>query len=264
MDTKQTQPILWRWVTLVAVLVNVFFNYYLNAKPISGKTIGDVSNQYPTLITPAGYAFSIWGIIYLSFIIYAIVQVLPSQQRRQVYNQLTWPLIATSILSITWLISFSLEYIALSVLIISGMLLTAIILFGKAKQAVFRNEARFWVAIPFALYIAWLSVATIVNTSVWLKDMGWQGGALGESPWTIGMLGVILVLSIVISYIFRDIVYPLVIAWATVAIYVARQNENESVVATAALVTGISVGVWAIGYGLWLYKKGQPRNAWQV
>jgi hypothetical protein len=264
MENKQTQSILWRWVTLVAVLVNVFFNYYLNAKPISGKTIGDVSNQYPTLITPAGYAFSIWGIIYLSIIIYAIVQILPSQQKRQIYNQLTWPLTATSMLTIAWLISFSFEYIALSVLIILGMLLTAIILFGKAKQAVLRDEARFWVAIPFALYIAWLSVATIVNTSVWLKDMGWQGGSLGETPWTIGMLCVVLIVGIVISYTFRDIVYPLVISWAAIAIYVARQNENESVVALTALLTGISIALWTIGYGVWLYKKGQPRNAWQV
>lgn len=133
MNNLQPGSMVWRWIALVAVLINIFFNYYLNAYPIGGQTIGDVSDKYPTLITPAGYAFSIWGVIYLSFIIYVIAQVLPSQRMNQVYNRLAKLLIATSVLSIGWLISFSMEYISVSVLIITGMLLTAILLLAGPK-----------------------------------------------------------------------------------------------------------------------------------
>jgi tryptophan-rich sensory protein len=259
----KNQHTVWRWVALAAVLVNIFFNYYLNANPIGGQTMGDISDKHPTLITPAGYAFSIWGVIYLLFIIYSIYQVLPNQRKNQAYNQLTLPLIATSMLSIAWLIIFSLEYMGLSVLIISSMLITAILLFGKAKTAVSRGEARSWITIPFALYMAWLSVATVVNIAVWLKDMGWQGGTPGETPWTILMIVVVLALGILISYKFRDIPYPLVIAWATFAIYAARQKDNTPV-ATAALISGILLVIWSVGYAIWQVKKRQPENAWQA
>jgi hypothetical protein len=223
--------------------------------------MGEVSGKHPTLITPAGYAFSIWGIIYLSFIVYAIYQLLPSQRNKQVYKYLARPLIATSILSIAWLISFSYEQMLLSVVIISCMLVTAILLFGRAKEATFRQEATFWITIPFGLYTGWLSVATITNTAVWLKDAGWQGGALGEPTWTVIMIAIALALGVVISYRFRDLSFPLVIAWATFATHIARKNEHNTV-ATTALVTAAIMVLWAIGYGIWLRRKPEPQRAW--
>jgi hypothetical protein len=33
--------------------------------PINGIATGDISDQFPVLFTPAGYVFSIWGVIYL-------------------------------------------------------------------------------------------------------------------------------------------------------------------------------------------------------
>jgi tryptophan-rich sensory protein len=224
--------------------------------------MGDVSGKHPTLITPASYAFSIWGIIYLSLVAYAIVQLLPSERNKQVYKRLVWPLIATSLLSITWLISFSYEQMLLSVVIISGMLVTAIVLFGLAKEAVFRQQASAWITIPFGLYVGWLSVATITNIAVWLKDTGWQGGSLGEPFWTVCMIVVALLLALLISLRFKDSTFPLVIAWATFAIFSARQGENQ-LVANAALITACITGLWVIGFGIWFMRKPHPQKAWQ-
>jgi hypothetical protein len=261
MKASQHTPTIWRWVALAAVLINIFFNYYINTYPINGQTMGEVSGKHPTLITPAGYAFSIWGIIYLSLVAYAIYQLLPSQRYKQVYNYLAWLLIATSILSIAWLISFSYEQMLLSVVIISCMLITAILLFGRAKEVSFRQENTFWITVPFGLYTGWLSVATITNIAVWLKDAGWQGGAFGEPTWTVIMIAIALALGIVVSYRFKDLSFPLVIAWATFAIYIARKNEH-STVATTALITAVIMILWAIGYGLWLLRKPEPQRAW--
>jgi hypothetical protein len=261
-QNKQRNATFWRWVASAAVLINIFFNYYLNANPINGQTIGNVSDKYPTLITPAGYAFSIWGIIYLSFIIYGIYQLLPSQQNKQIYNRLAWPLIATSLLSILWLISFSFEQLALSVFLIACMLVTAIFLFGWARRAALEHKASVWISVPFGLYLGWLSVATITNIAVRLTDMGWQGGTLEETTWTIIMIGAALAAGLLISYIFREITYPLVIAWATIAIFIARQDANKAV-AYAALITAITMIIWVIGFGFRLYKKSQLQNAWQ-
>jgi hypothetical protein len=141
-------------------------------------------------------------------------------------------------------------------MIILGMLLTAILLFGWAKKASFRNELSTWVTIPFGLYLGWLSIAAITNIAVWFKDRGWQGGPTDETLCTIIIIVVTLAAGILISYIFRDIIYPIVIVWATLAIYVARQNENLAVAYTA-LITAIILALWAAGYGIWLLKKSQ-------
>lgn len=47
------------------LLFTIIFNYLSNTGIFNGKTIANVSNQCHNLFTPAGYAFSIWGLIYL-------------------------------------------------------------------------------------------------------------------------------------------------------------------------------------------------------
>lgn len=260
MNTQKAPLRAWRWIAGIAVVTNIFINYYSNAYPFNGQTMGDVSNQNPTLFTPAGYAFSIWGIIYLSLIVYVIYQLLPSQRKKPIYNDLAIPLTIISLLSIAWVISFSYEMLGLSVCLIAAMLLTAIILFGRAKKAVFHEAAGFWIAIPFSLYAGWLSVAIIANVAVWLKNMGWQGGTWGETPWTIIMTGVAFVISLIISWRFRDLIFPLVVVWASIAIWTARQGENAAV-ALFALLAGIILLLWTIGYGIWLVRNRDVKTA---
>jgi hypothetical protein len=251
---------IWRWVALVAVLINIFFNYYMNSNPPGGLTNAEVSARYPTLFTPAGYAFSIWGVIYSSFIGYVIFQLLPSQRKQPVYDVLAKPLIITSILSICWLFSFSYELLLLSVCIIVLMLFTAILLFVRSKDAIQLGQVNKLISVPFALYAGWLAVATIANTSLWLTAIKWRGGSWGEIPWTMVMIGVAATLAIVISYKLKDIVFPSVVVWAIIAIYIARQNQEQTV-ATFALVSAIILAVWVIVNMIRLGKKPQIQPA---
>jgi hypothetical protein len=260
MTTEKTHTNVWRWIALVVVLLNIFINYYSNAEPFNGQTIGEVSRQHPTLFTPAGYAFSIWGVIYLSFILYAICQLLPSQRKNPVYDRLAIPLTLTSLLCIAWVISFTYELLGLSVVLITAMLITAILLFGRAKLAVFQQEIGFWVTIPFALYAGWLSVAIIANAATWLKDIGWQGGAWGETSWTIIMIAIAFLIALLISYRFRDLIFPLVVVWASIAIWVARQDENAAV-ALFALLAAVILFLWVAGFGLWLMRTRNMQTA---
>jgi hypothetical protein len=77
-----------RWLTLLVVLFNVVVSSITDYLGIGGESIATVTRQYDSLFVPAGYAFSIWGIIYLSFIIYAVVQLLPAQKYKPVYDHL--------------------------------------------------------------------------------------------------------------------------------------------------------------------------------
>jgi hypothetical protein len=133
------------------------------------------------------------------------------------------------------------------------MLICSIILFGKANMWTWQKKEIGWLSIPFGLYMGWLSVATIANFSILFTSVGWRGEALGESTWTILILTVAFILGILVSFKFKDIIYPIVLSWAFVAIYVARDNEEQAV-ATIALIYVIVLIVWAISYRLWTVK----------
>src|SRR5205823_422208 len=92
---------LWRWLVALAIGGNIFLNYYSNTHPFAGQTMGMVSAKYPTLLTPAGYAFSIWGLIFLGLVVYAIWQLLPGQQKLSLPDAVAKPLILANIATAT-------------------------------------------------------------------------------------------------------------------------------------------------------------------
>ena len=52
-------------LVVITYLAMVITNYLANALPLNGRRTGDISDAYPSLFTPAGITFSIWGVIYL-------------------------------------------------------------------------------------------------------------------------------------------------------------------------------------------------------
>ena len=49
---------------LLAFIAVLAVNYLANTLPLNGKDTGELSDQYPNLIVPAGITFSIWSVIY--------------------------------------------------------------------------------------------------------------------------------------------------------------------------------------------------------
>jgi hypothetical protein len=243
-----------RWIALVAVFLNIVVNYYSNIRPFNNKTMADVSNENPTLFTPAGYAFSIWGLIYLSLVIYVISSLFPGQKDKDIFDRLSLPLIVISMLSLVWVIIFSYELYALSVLIIAIMLVLSLILFVRANNWVLEHNKDKWLKLPFGLYAGWLTVATIAAVSVWLYHMGWRGGMLSEADWAIILLIVTLIIGIAVSCKTNNFVYPMVISWAAFAIWVARRDDYE-MVATVAFAVASVLTLWSIGFAVKIYKR---------
>ncbi|MCT4623836.1 MAG: tryptophan-rich sensory protein, partial [Schleiferiaceae bacterium] len=60
--------------TLV-VLAVIYWNYWSNTGGLTGKTVGELSAEYANLFTPAGYAFAIWGIIFLGLVVFSVNQL---------------------------------------------------------------------------------------------------------------------------------------------------------------------------------------------
>ena len=221
--------------------------------------MGMVSAKYPTFLTPAGYAFSIWGMIFLGLAMYAIWQLLPAQQTKSLPDELAKPLTLASVATSVWVVLFSYELIlpgAAVMLLILGCLVTA---YGRVRRRVFAGTTSSLVSIPFSLYLGWISVATVINITIGLRQLGHQASEELGLALTLLLLLAIVALGLSVSRSFRDMVFPVVLSWALVAVWVAQLRENP-VLGWSALA---GAAVVAIG-GVVLSRVGGRKKPWEL
>jgi hypothetical protein len=217
-----------KWLVALSTLAVVAVNGLANALPINNQTTGEISDRFEVFFVPAGYVFSIWGLIYIGLLAYTIYQLLPSQQYNPRLAKIAPWYIISSVANISWILLWHYEIFPLSLAVMLILLVTLIIVYLTLSAG--RRQAspgeRWLVHVPFSIYLGWISVATIANATAVLDYLNWDGWGLSEQLWTIIMLtaGVILALLMVITR--RDAIYPLVIAWAFAGIAVRFPDVN--------------------------------------
>jgi hypothetical protein len=249
----------WRWLTALAIVGNIALNYYSNTHPFAGQTMGMVSAKYPTLLTPAGYAFSIWGLIFLALTIYAVWQLLPAQRLISLPDALAKPLTLASIATGVWVVLFAYELILPSVGVMLLILGCLIVAYGRARRRIFADAAPVLAGVPLSLYLGWISVASVINITIGLRQLGWQTAEGASVTLTLGLIVLVVALGLIMSRVFRDMVFPLVVAWALVAVWVVRLREIPEL-GWAALIGATVVAIAGIGFS----RLGGRKTPWQV
>ncbi|MBD2099760.1 tryptophan-rich sensory protein [Leptolyngbya sp. FACHB-261] len=223
--------------TLVAILATLTVNVLSNFFPPQGLNIGQISNTIlrGVQITPANYAFAIWGLIYLGLICYGIYQLLPAQRSNLTLRQVDTLLIIACIAQIIWVYLFTLQQFWLSVVAILAILLPLIgayLRLGAGRRP--SRTQRWLVYVPLSIYLGWISVATIVNVASALYNSGWNGWGISAEGWTVIMLIVGAAIGGLIALRRADVAFTLVFVWAYVAIAV-RQVDNPAIRLTAGM-----------------------------
>jgi hypothetical protein len=231
--------------TLIAIFATLIANILSNLFPPGGRNIGEIANTIlrGVLIIPANYAFSIWGLIYLGLIAYGIYQFRPSQRRRSTIQQVNALVILASLAQIFWVYLFTLQFFWLSVvamLIILLPLIRIYLLLRTGRSQVSRQR-RWFAQIPFSIYLAWISVATIVNIASALYISGWDGWGINDIGWTAIMLIIGTVIAAIVAIDRGDIAFTLVFVWAYVAI--ALGDFPNQIIWITALVNAIALVV---------------------
>ncbi|KGE19562.1 tryptophan-rich sensory protein [Paenibacillus wynnii] len=215
--------------------------------PIAGNTTGEISDRYQTFLTPAGYAFSIWSVIYLllgGFVIYGFRSAPSSVHSVQAAG--IW-FILSCIANMGWLILWHYLYIELSLAAMVFLLATLIVIYRKTRNIDKPTSGQRWfVKLPFSIYLGWISVATLVNVSIVLHKNNWDGFNISESTWAVIMLCVGMLLAIMVSYPNRDRVYPLVFVWAYIAIALEHKDTDN------VFITGWVTAGLLLLYSIWL------------
>jgi benzodiazapine receptor len=228
-------PLLRQGLVILALLGTLVINYLATALPINGVTPGDISDQFPVRFTPAGYVFSIWSLIYLGLSAYAVYQALPSQRHNPRLRAIARPFVLSCLANSLWIFAWHYGYLPVSLLLMLVLLGALITIYARLAPT-FRTVTaleRWTTHLPFRIYLGWITVATIANTTIVLYAQGWSGAPLSASVWAVILLGVVAVLGGFFALALRDAAYTLVLVWALIGIYV-KQQDAPLVAYTAA------------------------------
>jgi benzodiazapine receptor len=224
-------------MNIIAFVLTVLVNGLAGSTTlIGGKSTADISDMYPTLITPAGYVFSIWGVIYILLGIFVVFQALPSEKGKGYQNRIGWLFVLSSLLNIFWLFLWQYEYLSLSVVLMFLLLATLIAIYLRlniGKSAVSLRE-KLAVHLPFSVYLGWITIASIANVAAFLVSENWDGFGINQETWATLIIIVALLITLLVIVTRRDVAYGLVIIWALVGIAV-KQSGNQNIVVIAEI-----------------------------
>lgn len=232
-----------RWTIIISLVVVLVVNGLANILPINGLTTCEVSDEFPVLFVPAGYVFSIWGLIYLALFAFAIYSVTPRGRENQTIDSIAWWFVAANVFNSRWIFFWHYFQFPLTLIAIVGLLVSLIAIFLKLRIGVEQRPllGKFVVATPFSIYLGWATVAVVANFAQTLYSIENRGASLTQEIWTVVLLLVATVLEVLMIFKRRQIAYPMVLTWAFIGIYV-KQGETP-VVAYTALVLGIAIAV---------------------
>ncbi|SMQ62450.1 hypothetical protein SAMN06297468_0702 [Altererythrobacter xiamenensis] len=206
-----------------------------------GEPIGDRSDSVRTLITPSGWAFSIWGPLFLGSAVYAIWQALPGQRHNSLLNQIGWWSVGALSAQGFWAIYTqfaNLTIISAIIIAFSLICLLAILRTLVYREIPFTASERWIVTLVFSALAAWLTAATIVNISATLAYYG-IGGDFAFPYITAGIVLVGgIIASIAVARSKGNPWYALVFCWALLAIYFRGGQESQAI-AIACIVSGV-------------------------
>ncbi len=224
-------------------IVHVSISYFTQFKLINNQDVGEVSDNYTSLFTPAGITFAIWGLIYLALLAFAVYH-LAIAFKRDINHPANSDLsrigpwfIINNIATAAWLIVWTNELLLLSVLLIFIQLISLIIInlrlpiYDRSREI----ASKIFTQFPLSIYFAWLTIATIANTSTYLASVNFSAG-IDAVTWTIIMISIAVMITAMVVFLRRNIFYGLVVIWALYGIILKREavgGNGEAIMNTA-------------------------------
>jgi len=224
---------------IAAFIVVIAVNAMANGVPLGGQTTGEISAKYPSLFTPAGYVFSIWGLIYFGLAAFVVWQALPGQRANGRLAAIRTPFVINCLGNAAWIFAWHYDQLLLSVVLMLVILGTLVQIYRRLGAGTTEMPAaeRWFARLPFSIYTAWITVATIANISAVQISQGWEDAGIDAVTWTLIKIALAGTIAVTVLFRRRDIAFTLVAVWASAGIAVKQAATPE--VAGAALVIAL-------------------------
>ncbi len=197
---------------------------------INGMTQADISNMFPSAITPAGITFSIWSLIYLSWIVAGIYVAFFEKKKTEKRTLIAFS--SAILLTGFWLIPWGNLWIGTSLIVM-------LVILGVLKYTFHRTrQAHVLVRGSVELTLGWINIATIANVTVWLLSIGYTGGGIPDRYWAIGILGIAMILTMWYQLKYRAYLISLVFIWAMFGEWLAQPaiEQRLAVIVYASVI----------------------------
>ncbi len=225
-----------------------------------GEPIGDRSDSVRTLLTPAGWAFSVWGPLFALSAAFAIWQALPGQKYNDLLDRIGWLAVGGLAAQGVWAVYTqfaNLTIISAIIIVASLVCLLAIVRIMTGLERKMTSGERFFAGVTFGALAAWLTAATIVNISATLTYYGFGGGE-GYPVLAAGVVlagGIIAMLAVGASA--GNPWFAVVFCWALWGIYNRGGQENGVIAAACVAAAVLVIGAAVLGL-----RKRTNREKW--
>ena len=206
---------------VISFALTILINFLSGYIPFNGNTQQVLSAKYFTLFIPDGFAFSIWGIIYVLLGIFVIKVCYDFYWKNEnlisTYKKIFPLFLINMILNMLWLVVWHYEYVNLSLLIMVGLLISLIGIYRIGLKEPYKMK------VAFSVYLGWICVATIVNFSVVIA-YNWVNQPADYIWTTVIMMGVGLALIMFVLIKFKDAAWVLATGWGILFIGIKHND----------------------------------------
>lgn len=233
-------------IALVATLV---INYLSNTGVFNGNTMKTVSDKYHNYFTPAGYAFSIWGVIYLGllgFVFYTGRSLFKKNQDQanldtDIVLKIGWWFVISCVGNSLWIIAWLYGYLGISVLLMILVLSALLKIILNTRMELDAHPFKKYLLIywPFAMYAGWITVALIANIAAWLTFINWDGWGIAPTTWAIIVIIVAGLINLFMIWKRNLREYALVGIWGLLAVAYANWDNEQSIAYSSIIVSAI-------------------------
>jgi translocator protein len=256
----------------VLVVGSFIFAIALNAAaniiPLNGQTTGEIADRFQVFVQPAGYVFSIWSLIYIGQLAFVLHSLRPSRLEDPLLRRIGLLPVAIAVLNGVWILAWHWELFPLTLLIMVALLVALIWLYLRAG---FEHTARpsghgpasaerWFVQLPFSVYLGWITVATIANVAV---VGNWADvPTFGIAPELIAAAVLVVGLGIAAAVLLRtaDVAYGAVIVWAYVGVVVKEFETTVVALAAGAAVLVVAALIAAAVVGRLPWTRVAPSS----
>ncbi len=236
-----------RYINILFFAVMIVMNYLANALPLNGKTTGALSDSFPNLFVPAGLTFSIWGVIYLLLLVFCVTQFTSSNQA--VISRIGWLFAVSCFFNALWIVAWHYERLPLSLILMLGLLVSLIWI-----NIIVKDLPYGLIKAAFGIYMGWICIATIANVTALLVTYNWNGFGLSGETWTVIMIIVGALITVMALWWLDNPFIGLSVVWAFAGIMIKRQADYR----TIFIVAAVALGVVAVLLLLAFFKKRLP------
>jgi len=214
-----------------------------------GQSAAEFAADSDATLRVIGWAFAIWGVIYLALLAYAVRQALPQTGESDLIHAFGWPS-ALALAGIgLWIVAAAFDWELATIVLIFGSLIVLMIPLlvnaGRIRALTLSDRDRWLTIWPLALLAGWLTIAAPVNLITVATGNGDLPTVLSPTMWAGLAVVTVAAAGLFVTWRLRLLAYSLPIIWGLIGVFVAEQSRNGTL-AFSALIAALALLVGAV------------------